>query len=149
MTARVVVIVGDVSREDFDRIKAYCINPVESREASMEKPESLDITYKEPEDVAVLEDFNTLDEAGLHAFMDKCGFAMSFEDLKFCQSYFRDTERRAPTITELRVIDTYWSDHCRHTTRSRLPTSSTSLIARTSTAASSARSRSWISRLSA
>ena len=116
VTARVVVIVGDVSHEDFDKIKAYCINPVESREASMEKPESLDIAYKEPEDVAVLEYFNTLDEAGLHAFMDKCGFAMSFEDLKFCQSYFRDTERRAPTITELRVIDTYWSDHCRHTT---------------------------------
>ncbi len=115
-TARVIIIVGNVSQEDFAKIKAYCINAVESREASLDKPESLDMHYKEPADVAVLEDFNTLDDAGLHAFMDKCGFAMSFEDLQFCQGYFRDTEHRAPTITELRVIDTYWSDHCRHTT---------------------------------
>ena len=115
-SARVIIIVGDVSQEDFAKIKDYCINAVESREASLEKPESLTVQYQEPADVAVLEDFNTLDEAGLRAFMDKCGFAMSFEDLQFCQSYFRDTEHRAPTITELRVIDTYWSDHCRHTT---------------------------------
>ncbi|SFT49454.1 phosphoribosylformylglycinamidine synthase [Selenomonas sp. GACV-9] len=115
-TARVIVIVGDVSREDFAKIKDYCINAVESREASLAKPESLDMHYEEPADVEVLEDFNTLDDAGLQAFMEAKGFAMSFEDLKFCQEYFRETERRAPTITELRVIDTYWSDHCRHTT---------------------------------
>ena len=115
-TARVVVIVGDVDRETFQQIKDYLINKVESREASLEKPESLAMKIVPPADVKVLEDFNSLDEAGLHAFMDKMGFAMSFEDLAFCQAYFRDTEHRAPTVTELRVIDTYWSDHCRHTT---------------------------------
>ena len=115
-TARVIVIVGDVDRETFEKIKSYLINKVESREASLEKPESLEMKMEQPADVKVLEDFNTLDDAGLHAFMDKMGFAMSFEDLKFCQEYFRDTEHRAPTVTELRVIDTYWSDHCRHTT---------------------------------
>ena len=115
-TARVIVIVGDVDRETFEKIKAYLINKVESREASLEKPASLAMKMEPPADVAILEDFNTLDDAGLQAFMDKMGFAMSFEDLKFCQEYFRDTEHRAPTVTELRVIDTYWSDHCRHTT---------------------------------
>ena len=107
-TARVVVIVGDVSREVFERIKDDLINKVESREASLEKPETLVQQTKVPADVAVLDAFNTMDDAVLHAFMEKCGFAMSFEDLKFCQSYFRDTEHRAPTITELRVIDRYW-----------------------------------------
>ncbi len=115
-TARVIVIVGDVSREDFNKIKDYCINAVESREASLTKPESLNVTYEEPADVEVLEDFNGLDEAGVKAFWEQKGFAMSLEDLLFCQQYFRDEEHRAPTITELRVIDTYWSDHCRHTT---------------------------------
>ena len=115
-TARVIVIVGDVDMDTFNKIKAYCINAVESREASLTKPETLDMAYEEPADVEVLETFNTLDESGLQSFMDDKGFAMSFEDLKFCQQYFRDTEHRAPTITELRVIDTYWSDHCRHTT---------------------------------
>ena len=115
-TARVIVIVGDVDRETFDEIKAYCINKVESREASLEKPASLEMKMTPPADVKVLEQFNGLDDAGLQAFMDEMGFAMSFEDLKFCQTYFRDTEHRAPTVTELRVIDTYWSDHCRHTT---------------------------------
>lgn len=115
-TARVIVIVGDVSREDFNKIKDYCINAVESREASLTKPESLNVTYEEPADVEVLEDFNGLDEAGIKAFWEQKGFAMSLEDLLFCQQYFRDEEHRAPTITELRVIDTYWSDHCRHTT---------------------------------
>ena len=115
-TARVIVIVGDIDRDTFAKIKAYCINAVESREASLAKPESLNMNYEEPADVEVLTDFNMLDEAGLHEFMAAKGFAMSFEDLAFCQSYFRDTEHRAPTITELRVIDTYWSDHCRHTT---------------------------------
>ncbi len=115
-TARVIVIVGDVDMDTFNKIKAYCINAVESREASLTKPETLDMAYEEPADVEVLETFNTLDESGLQSFMADKGFAMSFEDLKFCQQYFRDTEHRAPTITELRVIDTYWSDHCRHTT---------------------------------
>ena len=115
-TARVIVIVGDVSREDFAKIKDYCINAVESREASLKKPESLSMVYEEPADVEILKDFNQLDEAGIRSFWESRGFAMSLEDLAFCQKYFRDTEHRAPTITELRVIDTYWSDHCRHTT---------------------------------
>ena len=115
-TARVIVIVGDVSREDFAKIKDYCINAVESREASLKKPESLSMAYEEPADVEILEEFNQLDEGGIRSFWESRGFAMSLEDLAFCQKYFRDTEHRAPTITELRVIDTYWSDHCRHTT---------------------------------
>ena len=115
-TARVIVLTGKVDDETLQKIKDYCINAVESREASLEKPESLDMVTAEPADVEVLTSFNAMSEEELHAFMDARGFAMSFEDLKFCQEYFRDTEHRAPTITELRVIDTYWSDHCRHTT---------------------------------
>ena len=115
-TARVIVLVGDIDEETFQEIKSYCINTVDSREAALEKPESLEMKMEVPADVEVLKGFNELDEAGLKAFMDDRGFAMSFEDLKFCQKYFRDTEQREPTITELRVIDTYWSDHCRHTT---------------------------------
>ncbi len=115
-TARVVVLVGDVDAEAVQKIKDYYINAVESREASMEKPDTLDMKFEAPADVEVLEGFNEMDEAALQQFMDSRGFAMSFEDLKFCQQYFRDTEKRQPTITEIRVIDTYWSDHCRHTT---------------------------------
>ena len=115
-TARVIVLTGEVDDETLQKIKDYCINAVESREASLAKPESLDMVTEEPADVEVLDSFNAMSEEELHAFMDARGFAMSFEDLKFCQEYFRDTEHRAPTITELRVIDTYWSDHCRHTT---------------------------------
>ncbi len=115
-TARVVVLVGDIDAAALQKIKAYYINAVESREASMEKPETLDMKFEVPEDVEVLEGFNEMDEAALHEFMDSRGFAMSFEDLQFCQKYFRESEKRQPTITEIRVIDTYWSDHCRHTT---------------------------------
>ena len=115
-TARVVVLVGDVDAEAVQKIKDYYINAVESREASMEKPDTLDMKFEAPADVEVLEGFNEMDEAALQQFMDSRGFAMSFEDLKFCQQYFRDTEKRQPTITEIRVIGTYWSDHCRHTT---------------------------------
>lgn len=115
-TARVVVLVGDVDAEAVRRIKDYYINAVESREASMEKPDTLDMRFEAPADVEVLEGFNEMDEDALRRFMDSRGFAMSFEDMKFCQKYFRGMERRQPTITEIRVIDTYWSDHCRHTT---------------------------------
>jgi len=114
--AKVIVIVGDVDRETFGKIKDYCINKVESREASLEKPESLIGEYEEPADVEVLENFNNLDAEALQDFWQSKGFAMSLADMAFCQIYFRDTEKRPPTITELRVIDTYWSDHCRHTT---------------------------------
>ena len=115
-TARVIVLVGEIDDKTFEDIKGYCINAVESREASLEKPESLNMKTEVPADVEILGNFNEMNDAELQAFMDQRGFAMSFEDLKFCQKYFRDTEHRAPTITEIRVIDTYWSDHCRHTT---------------------------------
>ena len=115
-TARVIALIGDVSDEEFTHIKTYLINTIESREASFDKPSTLQMKTETPPDVEVLSYFNELDDIGLHDFLKSGGFAMSFEDLKFCQQYFRDTENRAPTITELRVIDTYWSDHCRHTT---------------------------------
>ena len=115
-TALVYVLVGHVDDALFEKIKSYVINPVESREASLEKPDSLAFLADEPADVEVLDAFNGLSAEELAAFHAANGFAMSLEDLAFCQTYFRDAERRAPTITELRVIDTYWSDHCRHTT---------------------------------
>lgn len=115
-SAKVIVLGGQLSDEDFAKIKTYCINPVESREASLEKPESLEFEQTIPADVEILEGFIDKTPTELEAFFQGAGLAMSFEDLAFCQGYFRDTEKRNPTITELRVIDTYWSDHCRHTT---------------------------------
>lgn len=115
-TARVIVLVGSIDDETFDKIKAYCINAIECREASLAKPETLNLTAEMPEDVEVLTGFIRKTAQELEAFMQERGFAMSMEDLAFCQGYFRDTEKRDPTITEIRVIDTYWSDHCRHTT---------------------------------
>ena len=115
-TARVVVLVGDVDDDAFAAIKSYYINAVESREAALEKPASLDMKTDTPPDVEILHGFVGWNDKMLEKFIKLRGFAMSFEDLKFCQAYFRDTERRDPTITEIRVIDTYWSDHCRHTT---------------------------------
>jgi phosphoribosylformylglycinamidine synthase len=115
-TARVIVLVGEIDDAVFEQIKAYSINAVESREASLTKPETLAMQMEVPADVAVLQKFNNLSKEQLQAFWESNGFAMSLEDMAFCQQYFRDTEHRAPTITELKVIDTYWSDHCRHTT---------------------------------
>ena len=115
-TATVVVLVGDISESDFARIKAYMINPIESREASLAKPDTLKLEAEMPPDVEILNGFGALTEQGLKNFLAARGFAMSYEDLAFCQRYFRDAEHREPTITELKVIDTYWSDHCRHTT---------------------------------
>lgn len=115
-TARVVVLVGDVDDDAFAAIKSYYINAVESHEAALEKPASLDMKTDTPPDVEILHGFVGWNDKMLENFIKLRGFAMSFEDLKFCQAYFRDTERRDPTITEIRVIDTYWSDHCRHTT---------------------------------
>lgn len=115
-SAKVIVLTGQITEEDLKNIKNYCINPVESREASLEKPTSLEFEADIPPDVEILEGFIDKTSAELKAFFDDAGLAMSFEDLAFCQSYFRDTEKRNPTITEIRVIDTYWSDHCRHTT---------------------------------
>ena len=115
-TARVIALVGDITDEEFVKIKSYCINAIESREASLEKPQTLNLQVEIPADVKILTGFVKKNDAQLKAFIEEQGFAMSFEDLKFCQSYFRDTEKRDPSITEIKVIDTYWSDHCRHTT---------------------------------
>lgn len=115
-TARVIVLVGEVTDEEAEKIKQYCINAVESREAALEKPRTLNLSAEPPADVEILTGFIQMTEAELKAFMEERGFAMSFKDLKFCQSYFRNQEKRDPSITEIKVIDTYWSDHCRHTT---------------------------------
>ena len=109
-------ISGILTDAEFDRLKAYLINPVESREASLETVDSLDMNYALPETVETLDGFCELDEAGREKFLETYALAMDFDDITFCQEYFRDTEHRDPTITEIRMIDTYWSDHCRHTT---------------------------------
>ncbi len=115
-SAKVVALKGDISDGDVERVKDYLINPVESRLASFEKPPSLDLEVSVPEDVAVMEGFTKLDGEGVMRLWKELGLAMTAEDLAFCRDYFRDVEKRDPTITEIRVIDTYWSDHCRHTT---------------------------------
>ena len=115
-TARVIVLVGKVDERVYEQIKAYLINTVESREASLAKPATLETRITLPTDVEVLTQFNQLSRTELERFHAAHNFAMSGADLEFVQQYFRDTEHRTPTITELRVIDTYWSDHCRHTT---------------------------------
>ncbi|MBR2284379.1 MAG: phosphoribosylformylglycinamidine synthase [Ruminococcus sp.] len=114
--ARIYIVSGDITDAEFRRLKSYIINPVESREASLDTVDTLDTNYDIPETVEVLEDFIKLNSAGLQAFIDHFGLAMDFDDIKFCQDYFRNEEKRDPTITEIRMIDTYWSDHCRHTT---------------------------------
>ena len=113
--ARVYALYGNLSAEDVAKIKKHVINPVESREASLEKPETLQVIYDIPTEVATMDDFIDLDEAGLADFIKQYGLAMDLADITFCQAYFK-TENRNPTITEIRMIDTYWSDHCRHTT---------------------------------
>jgi phosphoribosylformylglycinamidine synthase len=115
-SAKVYVLIGNVSDEDVERVKEYVINPVEAREASLEKPSSLDMEQVVPDDVAVVDGFTEMDNAAMADFLSQMGFAMDMDDLSFCQKYFKDTEKRNPTVTELRMIDTYWSDHCRHTT---------------------------------
>ena len=115
-TAQVIVLSGDLSGTDITAIKNYCINPVEAREASLEPATSLELAWEKPADVPTVEGFISMDDAALTDLSSQMGLAMSFDDLKFVQTYFRDEEKRNPTITEIRVIDTYWSDHCRHTT---------------------------------
>ena len=116
LTARVVAVKGNITDEQFEKIQSYLVNPVESRIASLDKPESLDMQAEVPPDVARVKGFIGWNGEELKNYYGSMGFAMTLEDLAFCQEYFRDTERRDPTVTELRVIDTYWSDHCRHTT---------------------------------
>ena len=114
-TAKVYVLYGELSDADVAAIKKYVINPVEAREAALELPETLAMQYTVPTEVKTLEGFIGLDRDGLAAFVKDYGLAMDTDDIAFCQEYFRG-ERRDPTITEIRMIDTYWSDHCRHTT---------------------------------
>ena len=115
-TARVYVLEGELTAEQVEAVKKYVINPVESREASLELPETLRMEYDIPTTVRTVEGFTSMDAAALDALRDELGLAMDLDDLKFLQGYFRDDEGRDPTITEIRVVDTYWSDHCRHTT---------------------------------
>ena len=114
-TAKVYLLGGELTDADLAQIKKYVINPVEAREAALELPETLTVKYDIPTEVATLEGFLELDRAGLEKFVRDYGLAMDADDIAFCQDYFK-TEQRNPTITEIRMIDTYWSDHCRHTT---------------------------------
>ncbi len=114
-SAKVYALYGELSDKDIAEIKKYVINPVEAREADLAMPETLKVDYEVPDSVKTLDGFTELDRAGLEAFASGYGLAMDADDLAFCRDYFR-TERRDPTITEIRMIDTYWSDHCRHTT---------------------------------
>ena len=114
-TARVYVLNGKLSDEDIAAIKKYVINPVESREATLDTFDTLKVEYEIPTEVATLDGFCNLDRDGLKKFMDEQGLAMDLDDITFCQQYFI-SEKRDPTITEIKMIDTYWSDHCRHTT---------------------------------
>ena len=114
--ARVMAFYGEISAEDEEAVKHYCINPVDSQEASMDKPESIAMAVDVPEDVSVVEGFREMDDGELRAYRSEMGFAMSEEDLQFVRQHFSEDLMRDPTVTELRVIDTYWSDHCRHTT---------------------------------
>ena len=114
-TAKVYMLYGDITAEEMKAIKKYVINPVEAREAALEKPQTLVLKYNIPESVATLDGFTSLDNNGLAEFVSRYGLAMDTDDIKFCQDYFK-SEHRDPTMTEIRMIDTYWSDHCRHTT---------------------------------
>ncbi|OUO32789.1 phosphoribosylformylglycinamidine synthase [Flavonifractor sp. An306] len=114
--ATLYLLAGELSKADLDKARGYLINPVESREADLNKPDTLMQQYPEPADVPVLDGFRALDQAGLEELLNQYGLAMDLADLTFLQRYFRDEEKRDPTLTEVRVVDTYWSDHCRHTT---------------------------------
>ena len=116
LTARVIALKGDISDEELRKVEDYLINPVESRLASLDKPETLDLETPVPEDVKRVTGFIGWNDDEMADYYGSMGFAMTLDDLKFCRDYFRDTEHRDPSVTELRVIDTYWSDHCRHTT---------------------------------
>ncbi len=115
-TATIYMIVGDVSDNEFEKIKAYCINPVDSRETDMKKPDTLITDYEEPADVIVFDDFIEMPEDKLRKLYDSLELAMTFKDFLHIQKYYKEEEHRNPTMTEIRVLDTYWSDHCRHTT---------------------------------
>ena len=115
-TAKLIALKGDISDLDFEKVKEYLVNPVESRVALMDKPLSLDINVEVPEDIERVVGMISWNDNEIENYYKSMGFAMTLSDLKFCRDYFRDEEKREPSVTELRVIDTYWSDHCRHTT---------------------------------
>ena len=114
-TAVTYLITGDVSADEFEKIKAHCINPVDSRETNMEKPETLVTEYDDPADVIVFDGFCDMEEDALRELYDSLSLAMTFKDFLHIQNYYKGEEYRDPTMTEIRVLDTYWSDHCRHT----------------------------------
>ena len=115
-SATTYVIEGAITDEEFEAIKTHCINPVDSRETGMEKPETLITQFEEPEDVKIFDGFKDMEENELKELYDSLGLAMTFKDFLHIQNYFRGEEKRDPSMTEIRVLDTYWSDHCRHTT---------------------------------
>ena len=115
-TATTYVIEGEISEEEFAAVKNHCINPVDSRETGMDKPDTLVTVFEEPEDVKIFEGFTSMPEEELHTLYSSLGLAMTFKDFQHIQNYFAGEEKRDPSMTEIRVLDTYWSDHCRHTT---------------------------------
>jgi phosphoribosylformylglycinamidine synthase len=115
-TAKIIILKGNITENELITIKEYCINSVDSRQADMEKPKDLQQNFIEPDKVSIVESFTDMNDENLKEFLTDNGLAMSFYDLKFCRDYFSETEKRNPSITEIKVIDTYWSDHCRHTT---------------------------------
>lgn len=115
-TATTYCFTGSLSDEEFEEIKSYCINPVDSRETDQKKPDTLVVNYEEPADIAVFDGFSKMEEAELKKLYNSLGLAMTFKDFQHIQNYFNTEENRDPSMTEIRVLDTYWSDHCRHTT---------------------------------
>ena len=115
-SATTYVIYGAINEEQFAAIKNHCINPVDSRETGMEKPKTLVTEFEEPEDVKIFDGFIDMGEKDLKELYDSLGLAMTFKDFLHIQNYFKNDEKRNPSMTEIRVLDTYWSDHCRHTT---------------------------------
>ncbi len=115
-TAVIYVISGKITDDEFAKIRAYCINPVDSRETDMEKPATLIQEFAEPADVKIFDGFSSMEENALRDLYDSLGLAMTFKDFRHIQNYFASEEHRDPSMTEIRVLDTYWSDHCRHTT---------------------------------
>ena len=115
-TAVTYIIEGDLSEDELNKIKSYCINPVDSRETGLEKPQTLITDYKEPADVIIFDGFKDMPEEELKKLYDSLGLAMTFQDFLHIKNYFNKDEKRDPSMTEIRVLDTYWSDHCRHTT---------------------------------
>ena len=115
-TAVTYCLEGTISEEEFEKIKNYCINPVDSRETDLQKPDTLVTVFEEPEDIKIFDGFRTMNETQLRTLYQSLGLAMTFKDFEHIQNYFNSEEHRDPSMTEIRVLDTYWSDHCRHTT---------------------------------